>query len=427
MIFKIEKKIPNSLGRAGVLQTPHGEIKTPAFATVGTKGTVKALTPREVKETVSQVVLANTYHLYLQPGEKIVKKAGGLHKFMNWSGPIITDSGGFQVFSLGAAYGERISKISKTGVSLDEEIVEKIEGEKVPIRSKKLLQAKDKLAVIDEDGVTFKNPINGDKHRFTPETSMEIQRALGTDIIFAFDECTSPHADIEYQREAMERTHRWAERCIIAHKNRGEGKIKRFAKSILRIEEEKIQEQFLFGIVQGGRFEELRKISAQKIAGMDFQGFGIGGSFDKEDIDKALTWINTILPEEKPRHLLGIGEPLDIISGIENGADLFDCVMPTRIARNGTLLTRFGKINIENRKFAQDLTPIEEGCLCYSCQNFTKCYLSHLFRAKEILACTLASIHNLYFTNNLFKQARESILQGTYSKFKEEFKRKYKK
>lgn len=416
-IFSIEKKIPNSLGRAGILKTPHGDIKTPAFATVGTKGTVKALTPREVRESGSQVVLANTYHLYLQPGEKIVRRALGLHKFMNWNGPIITDSGGFQVFSLGAAYGERISKISKAPIIIDEDI----DGT-VLKNSKKI----NKLAVIDEDGVTFKNPVNGDTHRFTPEKSMEIQHALGADIIFAFDECTSPHANVEYQKEAMERTHRWAERCIAFHKNRGDGKIKKFTKTLLRIPEETVQEQFLFGIVQGGRFEELRKISARAIAGMNFQGFGIGGSFEKEDIDKALAWINVILPEEKPRHLLGIGEPLDILSAIENGADLFDCVMPTRIARNGTLLTRFGKINIENAKFAHDLTPIEKDCGCYSCQNFTKCYLSHLFRTKEILACTLASIHNLYFINNLFKVAREHILGGTYSKFKEEFRRQYK-
>ena len=392
-MFKISKKISKALGRAGVLFTSHGEIQTPAFVTVGTKATVKSLSPEQVKEISSQVVLANTYHLYLEPGEKIIKKASGLHNFMNWQGPIMTDSGGFQAFSLGAAYGNKLSKFIGEESPAQEEIDEAYR------------EAREKKAKITEDGVEFKSIIDGSAHFFSPEKSIQIQNDLGADIIFTFDECTSPHASKEYLKEAMQRTHRWAERCLVEHKN---GK------------------QQLFGIIQGGRYEDLRKESAKAIAGMEFGGFGIGGSFVKEDMATAVKWVNEILPEEKPRHLLGVGEPVDLILGVENGCDTFDCVAPTRIARNGALYTKRGKINIMNAKYKNVLEPIEKDCGCYTCKNYTAAYISHLFRAKEMFAATLASIHNIYFLNNLMSQIRESILNNKFFEFKEEFLRNYK-
>ncbi|MEK7200756.1 MAG: tRNA guanosine(34) transglycosylase Tgt [Patescibacteria group bacterium] len=397
-MFKIEGKIKNSLGRAGVLATSHGEIQTPAFVTVGTKATVKSLTPEQIKETGSQVVLANTYHLYLEPGEKIIKKAGGLHNFMNWQGPIMTDSGGFQAFSLGVAYGNKLSKFIGAESPAQKEIDEAYDEEK------------EKKAKITEDGVEFRSIIDGSKHFFTPEKSIQIQKDLGADIIFAFDECTSPHASKEYLQKAMERTHRWAQRCLIEN-------------SKLKIENSKLQT--LFGIVQGGRYEDLRKESAKFIGSINFAGFGIGGSFIKEDMATAVRWVNEILPEEKPRHLLGVGEPVDLILGVENGCDTFDCVSATRMARNGTLYTSKGKINILNAKHKNDLKPVEENCKCYTCQNYTSAYVSHLFRSKEMLASTLASIHNLYFLNHFMSQIRQSILDGIFSKFKNKFLKAY--
>ncbi|MFC1775663.1 tRNA guanosine(34) transglycosylase Tgt [Patescibacteria group bacterium] len=391
--FNIEKKMEGALGRVGVLETPHGSIETPAFVTVGTKATVKALTPEEVSELGAQVVLANTYHLYLQPGDEILRDAGGLHKFMNWSGPTMTDSGGFQAFSLGAAFGTNVSKIAKEG----EDVVREAGAEEC------------KLAEVDEDGVTFKSHVDGSKHKFTPEKSIEIQHNIGADMIFAFDECTAPTATHEYQREAMERTHRWAKRSLDAHKNNSDAASK----------------QGLFGIVQGGRFEDLRKESAEFISKLDFDGFGIGGPFNKEDMGTAVGWVNKILPEDKPRHLLGIGEPLDLFMGVENGCDLFDCVAPTRMARNGTLHTSDGRINMLNAKFVNDFTPIDSECECYTCKNYTRAYIAHLFRAKEMLASTLASIHNLYFIVNLVKKIRQSILDERFGEYKEEFLTKY--
>ncbi|MBN2094351.1 MAG: tRNA guanosine(34) transglycosylase Tgt [Candidatus Zambryskibacteria bacterium] len=395
-MFKIEKKISKSLARAGVLQTAHGEIKTPAFVAVGTKATVKSLTPEQIKDAGSQIVLTNTYHLYLEPGEKQIKRSGGLHKFMNWSGPMMTDSGGFQAFSLGVAYGSGINKFIGTLAPERDDLDEAYS------------ENKEKKAQVTEDGVKFRSVIDGSLHFFTPEKSIQIQNDLGADIIFAFDECTSPHASKEYLREAMERTHRWAERCLEEFKNLTPN------------------QQQLFGIVQGGRYEDLRKKSAKFITRLDFDGFGIGGSFVKEDMATAVKWVNEILPEEKSRHLLGVGEPIDLILGVENGCDTFDCVAPTRMARNGTLYTRKGKINILNAKFRNQMSPIETGCGCYTCQNYTVSYLAHLFRAKEMLAATLATIHNLYFLNNLMSQIREAILNDKFSEFKEEFLKNYK-
>ena len=394
--FTIQKKLDGHLGRAGLIETPHGSIETPAFVSVGTKATVKGLTPEMLSELGAQVVLANTYHLYLQPGDEIVKKAGGLHKFMNWNGPTMTDSGGFQVFSLGSAYGKGISKVTK---ETDPQLL--------------LSEAKDdpdkpRIATIDPDGVTFKSHLDGSMHYITPEKSIDIQHNLGADIIFAFDECTSPIEPVHYQREAMDRTHRWAKRSLAYHKSK-----------------ENSERQALFGIVQGGRYENLRRESAELLKSMDFDGYGIGGSFAKEDMTTAVQWVNEILPEDKPRHLLGIGEPEDLFSGVENGVDLFDCVAPTRAGRSGTLYTKTGKINLMNARFVEDFTEIDEGCTCYTCKNYTKAYLSHLFRAKEMLAGTLSSIHNLHFIVNLVHSMRVAILDGAFDDFKKSFLAQY--
>ena len=406
--FSIQKKLEGSLGRAGEFQTPHGVIRTPAFVAVGTKGTVKSLNPEQVRDAGTQVVLGNTYHLYLQPGDEVVAGAGGLGKFMHWSGPTMTDSGGFQVFSLGAAYGKDVSKVIKiTDPSLM--IPERFDDSDAP-----------RLATIGQDGVSFKSHLDGSMHYITPEKSIQIQNNLGADIIFAFDECTSPAESLQYQNEALERTHAWAKRCLLEHE-------------ILQNENEKNgkQPQALFGIVQGGRDEELRKKSAQIITdmktsdGREFEGFGIGGSFAKEDMSTAVKWVNEILPEEKPRHLLGIGEPEDLFMGIENGVDFFDCVLPTRLGRNGTIYTKTGKISITNTKYRNDYTPIESDCDCYTCKNYTRSYIAHLFHGKEMLAGTLASIHNLHFLVSLVDTIRESILNDTFFVYKETFLEKY--
>jgi queuine tRNA-ribosyltransferase len=407
MEFKIEKKLKNTLGRVGVLTTPHGEICTPAFVAVGTKATIKSLNPEQVRDAGTEVVLGNTYHLYLQPGDEIVRDGGGIGKFMNWKGPTMTDSGGFQVFSLGAAYGKDISKITKvTDPSLL--IPERFDDSDAP-----------RLAKIGQDGVSFKSHLDGSIHYITPEKSIQIQHNLGADIIFAFDECTSPAEDLRYQEEALERTHRWAERSLIEHQKLEKTKGISFAFS-----------QALFGIVQGGREESLRKKSAKIISeinveGKYFDGFGIGGSFAKEDMSTSVRWVNEILPEEKPRHLLGIGEPEDLFMGIENGVDLFDCVLPTRLGRNGTIYTKTGKIIISNTKFRNDFSPIEKDCNCYTCKNYSRAYVAHLFHGKEMLAGTLASIHNLYFIVNLVKNIRQSILDDNFFEFKEEFLKGY--
>jgi queuine tRNA-ribosyltransferase len=403
MKFKIEKKLKNGLGRVAVLQTTSGVIQTPAFVTVGTKATVKAMTPEMLKSINAQVVLANTYHLYLEPGDELVKNAGGLGKFMNWSGPTMTDSGGFQVFSLGSAYNNKVGKIHfKTK---EKEIDREIELQ----APKEDEDKKPKIAEIDPNGVMFRSHIDGSAHYITPEKSIDIQHNIGADIIFAFDECTSPLESDHYQAEALDRTHRWAKRSLKYHK-----------------ESSQKDKQALFGIVQGGRVEKLRKESAEFLAGLDFDGYGIGGSFEKEDMSKAVKWCNEILPEEKPRHLLGIGEPVDLFMAVENGCDLFDCVAPTRMARNGTLYTKNGRINILNTEFRNDLTSVEDDCKCYTCQNYTRAYLSHLFRSKEMLAGTLASVHNLYFIINLVDKMRQAILDDNFESFKEEFLRGYK-
>lgn len=425
--FKIQKKLEGNLGRAGVINTPHGDILTPSFVTVATKASTKALTPEQTRDCGVQVVLANTYHLYLQPGDELIRDAGGFGKFMNWHGPTMTDSGGFQVFSLGAAYGKEISKVT-TITDPNFLIPERSIGTEAP------------LAKIGNDGVSFKSHLDGSLHYITPEKSIEIQHNLGADIIFAFDECTSPTENERYQSEALDRTHAWAKRSLEKHKALENQK----QENQQKVDAENSQNlaalpslrglrhgqdfpnsprlpQALFGIVQGGRSEELRKKSAEIIGAMDFDGFGIGGSFAKEDMETAVKWVNEILPEEKPRHLLGIGEPEDLFMGVENGVDLFDCVGPTRIARNGTVFTKNGKINLMNAKFVNLFEPIEKDCACYTCTNYTSAYLSHLFRAKEMEAATLATIHNLYFITKLVSDMRASILNDTFQEFKKEF------
>jgi queuine tRNA-ribosyltransferase len=391
--FDIVRRQSSTLGRAGVIHTLHGDIETPAFVVVGTKGTVKSIKPEDMRDYIgNQVALANTYHLFLQPGDDVIKEAGGLHKFSNWNMPTITDSGGFQVFSLGAAFGKGVTKFSQG------EVIERVEKSGLNVYSKKIAEEHGKLCVIDEEGVTFTSHIDGSMHRFTAERSIDIQHNIGADIIVAFDECTSPVADKDYQREAMERTHRWAKRSIMAHKQNYDA----------------VKKQGLFGVIQGGRHLDLRAESAKALSAMDFDGFGIGGSFTKEDLGEALRVVNEILPEDKPRHLLGIGEPEDINEGVALGCDTFDCVAPTRIGRTGTIYERTNeghkRTNLLNSKYQRDFSKPDESCDCYVCRNYTKAYLAHLFRSQEMLGPHLASLHNLYYIVNHTKRLREKIL-----------------
>lgn len=406
--FEIMKRQPGKLARAGVIHTPHGDIETPAFVVVGTKASVKSLMPEDLTQYVgNQVTLANTYHLFLQPGHEIIKVAGGIHDFSHWQMPTMTDSGGFQVFSLGAAFGKGVTKFAKGDVEAEQKVPARSE---LNVYSKKVATDHGRLCIVDEDGVTFTSHIDGSMHRFTAERSIEIQHAIGADIIVAFDECTSPTADREYQAEAMHRTHRWAKRSILAHKHNYEA----------------LKKQGLYGVIQGGRFLDLRQESARTLAAMDFDGFGIGGSFSKEDLGESLKVVNEILPENKPRHLLGIGEPEDIVQGVLQGCDTFDCVAPTRIGRTGTIYVHTGamlttpcgtftypetkKINILNEKFKNDHTPLDPLSEGYVAQKYTKAYVAHLFRAGEILGPHLASIHNLNFIVNFTNDLRKQLL-----------------
>ncbi len=450
----LSEKYP--LMRTGILSTPHGDINTPAFVSVGTKGTVKGLTPEMIKATGAEVVLANTYHLYLQPGEEMIKKSGGLGKMMNWDGPTMTDSGGFQAFSLGMALGKNITKLIKNGghggsrnefgeIIMPEQ-TESTQKEKSNSRSLRSEKGADDIgdassenafrpAQIDANGVMFRSIIDGSAHYFTPEKSIQIQNDIGADIIFAFDECTSPHEPLHYQQEAMDRTHRWAKRCLEYHHAIDESTGKRHG-------ETNGTGQALFAVVQGGRFEQLRKESAQLLSEMsvevvdpanpdgekmrrEFDGFGIGGSFAKEDMSTAVQWVNEILPEHKPRHLLGIGEPEDLFMAIERGCDTFDCVLPTRNGRTGTLFTSTGKINISNTKYRDDMSALDDDYCSPSLANYTKAYVAHLFHAKEMLGGMIASAHNLYFLIELSKRIRAAIVDGTYEDFKEAFLKKY--
>ncbi len=390
------------MARAGVLSTPHGDIKTPAFVAGGTKADVKGVDSTQFPELGVQTIIANTYHLYLSPGEKLIEKAGGIHKFMGFDGPIMTDSGGFQVFSLGEGFGKKISKLSKPE--------EEPPSAPLPVFfDEELATSHGKLAIVDEDGVSFTSHVDGSLHRFTPERSIEIQHGLRADIIYAFDECTSPAADYEYQKEAMDRTHRWATRSLKAHR----GNIQKNA------------EQGIYGIVQGGRFADLRIESAQTLAAMDFDGYGIGGSFSKDDILGILDKVSLELPKEKPRHLLGIGEPEDIFIGVACGMDTFDCVVPTRNGRNGGIYTSAGKIQIPNAEYIDDFTPLDADCDCEVCKHHTRAYVHHLFRTHEMLGQILASRHNIRFLTRLVEQIRQSVLDGNFERFRDSFLKKY--
>lgn len=398
--FRLEKRASTGGARAGTLTTPHGVIHTPAFTPVGTKADVKGILPTSLAAIGAEVVLANTYHLYLQPGEKIVEAAGGLGKFMGWKGPTITDSGGFQVFSLGAAFGKTISKFTKGDAPAEEGVAVYDEG---------VASQHGQLAVIDDEGVSFTSHLDGSLHRFTPERSVEIQHALGADIFFAFDECTSPTEPYAYQKEAMDRTHRWAERSLKTHRQNIVANKK----------------QALFGIVQGGRHEDLRRESAREIASMGFDGIGIGGSFSKEDMLGALSAAVGELPEELPRHFLGIGEPGDILEGIANGMDLFDCVAATRIGRHGSIYTKHGIIHLTGEKYKDDFGPLDSEIRVPGTEPFTRAYVAHLIRAKEMLGAIIASTHNVGFILQLVAGARQAILDDRFDEYRENFVRSY--
>jgi queuine tRNA-ribosyltransferase len=398
--FQVNHKIQDRLGRTGQIQTPHGVIQTPAFIPVGTKATLKSVLPESIKDFGAQAVLANAYHLYLQPGSDVVDEAGGVGKFMNWQGPTFTDSGGFQVLSLGVGFKKVIAMDEKT-FQADDVIADK----------------KERLAHVDDDGVTFKSHLDGSLHRFTPEVSMQVQHQLGADIIFAFDECTTLHNTRKYQEKALERTRLWAKRCLSEHDR-------------LTKERSNKPYQALFGVLQGAQYEELRRKAAQDLGamnedGVSFDGFGIGGALDKQTLGEILRWVNEELPENKPRHFLGIGEPDDLFVGVENGADTFDCVAPSRQARTGSVFTKDGRLNISNAPHKREFKPIEEHCTCYTCQNYTRAYICHLFRSKEMLASTLATIHNQHFIVGLVDQMRESIKSGEFFEFKKMFMGRY--
>lgn len=389
LTFTIQSRLDGTLARTGTITTPHGKIQTPAFVPVATKASLKALTPEQLEATGAQCALANAYHLHLRPGSDVIDDAGGLHSFMHWDKPMFTDSGGFQVMSLGVGFKKVIDMVGKVP---DEE------GAK-----------KDKLASIDDDGVTFKSHLDGQMHRFTPEISMKIQHELGADIIFAFDELTTLHHTYDYQIESLDkRTHPWAIRSLSAHQK-------------LNRERSHRPPQALFGVIQGANYEDLRRKSAKFLGNMEFDGFGLGGALEKSRIGEIVGWMCEELPEDKPRHMLGISEPDDIFACIENGADTFDCVSPARVGRNGALYTRHGRVNIMRAEFKRDYRPFDELCDCYTCQHYSRAYLSHLFRSGELLANTLGTIHNERFIVKLVDDIRASIENGTFFEFKQSF------
>ena len=380
----------NTLARTGVIHTPHGDIETPAFIVVGTKANVKAMVPEMVESVGAQAVLANAYHLYLQPGHELIEKAGYLGKFMNWDGPTFTDSGGFQVLSLGSGF----KKVLAMSTDVESEIAIAKKGSR--------------HAWVDEDGVTFKSHLDGSMHKFTPEFSMQVQAGIGADITFAFDELTSLIDPYEYQVESLARTHRWAVRSL--------AEVKR-----LRAERPDKPYQALFGVLQGANYEDLRKETAAFLGAMDFDGYGIGGALEKESMAQIINWVNTILPEHKPRHLLGISEPDDIFAAIEQGIDTFDCVSPTRVARNGAAYTPHGRVNMRGLKYREKFEPIMDNCDCYTCQHYTAAYICHLLHAKETLAGTLLSIHNERLIIKLVDDIRASLKDDTFYEFRDQF------
>jgi queuine tRNA-ribosyltransferase len=399
--FEIVKSGENGLARAGTITTPHGQIQTPAFIPVGTKATVKSVLPEAMADLGSQALLSNAYHLYLQPGPDVLDEAGGLGKFMNWDKPTFTDSGGFQVLSLGVGFKKVLAMDAST------------------FRSDQVIAGnKERLAHVDDEGVTFKSHLDGSMHRFSSEISMQIQHKIGADIIFAFDECTTLHNTRPYQELALKRTHDWAIRCLDEHQR-------------LTIERSDKPYQALYGVTQGAQYEDLRKEAAADLgsmssSGISFDGFGIGGALDKDSLGTIVGWVNSTLPQEKPKHLLGIGAPEDLFVGVENGVDTFDCVLASRIARTSAVYTMTGRFNVSNKPFTRDFNPIDDECDCYTCQNYTRAYLCHLFRGKEMLAATLATIHNERFIVRLVDQMRAALIDGTFYDLKADFMGRYK-
>lgn len=399
--FRVTSSLPDQLGRAGVLSTPHGEINTPAFIPVGTKATVKAVLPETVQDLGAQAVLANAYHLYLQPGPDLVDAHGGLGAFMNWPGPTFTDSGGFQVMSLGVGF-KKVLAMDTTGLANDDVIA----------------AGKQRLATVDEDGVTFKSHLDGSKHRFTPEISMQIQHQLGADVIFAFDELTTLMNTRGYQEQSVERTRRWAQRCLDEHDRQ-------------TAERADKPYQQLFGVIQGAQYEDLRRgavrglLELRSEQGRGFDGFGIGGALEKENLGTIVRWCCEEIPQDLPRHLLGISEPDDLFTAIENGADTFDCVSPSRVARNCSIYSPDGRYNLMGSKYRRDLGPLADGCECYTCTHYTRAYVFHLFKAKEMLASTLATIHNEHFVVTMVDRIRESIVNGTFDDLRTEVLGRY--
>ncbi|WP_207841697.1 tRNA guanosine(34) transglycosylase Tgt [Williamsia soli] len=402
--FTVGTSLSGTLGRTGVISTPHGQINTPAFVPVGTKATVKTVVPEAVSDLGAQAVLANAYHLYLQPGPDIIDEAGGLGEFMNWPGPTFTDSGGFQVMSLGAGF-KKVIAMDVTGMQNDEVIAE----------------GKERLARVDDDGVTFKSHLDGSTHRFTPEVSMQIQHQLGADIIFGFDELTTLMNTRDYQETSLERTRLWAIRCLAEHNRLTAARAHRPMQS-------------LWGVIQGAQYEDLRRKAARDLVAMSdidvaeggrgFGGYGIGGALEKQNLGTIVRWVNEELPQDKARHLLGISEPDDIFTAIESGIDTFDCVSPSRVARNGAIYSRDGRYNVTNSRFRRDFRPLDPEMDNYTTQ-YTRAYIHHLFKAKEGLAATLCTIHNEHFIVTLVERARQAIIDGTYYEYRDDFLRRY--
>ena len=372
--FEVLTSCPHTVARAGVLTTPHGTIPTPVFMPVGSQATVKTLTPEELRSLGVSIILSNTYHLYLRPGIETISQLGGLHRFMHWDGPILTDSGGYQIFSLAT------------------------------------------LCRVTDDGVTFRSHIDGSEHFLTPELVIQCQNDLGSDIIMPLDECSPYTDDLQLVRQAMERTHRWAERCLRAHQCERSVSVTKYEKSV-----RKNHSQALYGIIQGGMFASLRRESAKFFANLDFPGYAIGGLSLGEPKELTLAMLDetvAFLPPEKPRYLMGVGSPPELVEGVARGVDLFDSALPTRMARNGGLFTSKGKRNIRNAIFKTQDAPVDSQCDCYTCRNFSAAYLHHLFRCEELLAYRLATIHNLHFIIRLMEQIRQALLEGSFNSFR---------
>ncbi|MDT5336786.1 MAG: queuine tRNA-ribosyltransferase [Mycobacterium sp.] len=393
--FEVEAELPGRSGRVGVIHTPHGDIHTPAFIAVGTAATVKAVLPESMKSVGAQAILSNAYHLYLQPGPDVVDEAGGLGAFMNWPGPTFTDSGGFQVLSLGVGF-KKVLSMDTGRVQADDVIAE----------------GKERLAHVDDDGVTFLSHRDGSTHRFTPEVSVGIQHQLGADIIFAFDELTTLMNTRGYQERSVQRTHDWAARCLAEHRR-------------LSAERADKPSQALFGVVQGAQYEDLRRqatrglVSIVDSEGRGFDGYGIGGALEKQNLATIVGWVTDELPDDKPRHLLGISEPDDLFAAVAAGADTFDCVSPSRVARNAAVYSATGRYNITGARYKRDFTPIDAECDCYTCANYTRAYIHHLFKAKEMLSSTLCTIHNERFVIRLVDQIRAAITAGEFDELRE--------